>query len=245
MKNKTKTMLFASLIAAMILPFSMMDSAAAEKQYNISDRIDQLILKYNNLEDKRQSLKAKLTIADTEEKREKISAKIAKVEARQDRIEAKAVALSEQEAEYAPSQDSDSLGAITSGDEIAVYDMHGACDNPTINSAPETVIGAINVDRDVVSWNWAIPDAKSVGWFYPFCTNVYYEEVHIFTRNNSERQSCTLVKDNVEVGTAEQTCNCGIDTGDFLSWSVQTTYEPLSGKNNEGNKDWRGLHRVS
>ena len=33
--NKIKTTLIASLIATIILPFSMMDYALAEKQYNI------------------------------------------------------------------------------------------------------------------------------------------------------------------------------------------------------------------
>ena len=42
-----------------------------------------------------------------------------------------------------------------------------------------------------------------------------------------------------------QTCNCGIDSGNLLSWSIETTYEPISGTNTSGNDNWYGLHRVA
>ena len=49
----------------------------------------------------------------------------------------------------------------------------------------------------------------------------------------------------INVGDKVQPCNCGIESGNLLSWSVQTTYEPISGSNTEGNDNWYGLHRVS
>ena len=37
-------------------------------------------------------------------------------------------------------------------------------------------------------------------------------------RNNSNGLSCTMVSDNQDAGNIIQTCNCGIDDGDLLSW---------------------------
>ncbi len=238
-----KTILFASLIAAMILPFSMVDYAVAEKQYNISDEIDKLIAKYNSLEVTRQQLKDNLRATESEEIQESIRAEIAEIEEKQDRAEVRATELAQQETEYAPSP-SALTRAITTGSQISVNDYHNACDNSTILSASETITGTINTGTDTISWDWDVPDAKSVGWFWPFCNNVHFEEIDFITRNNTKGLSCTMKTDNQEVGNIIQTCNCGVDDGDFLSWSVQTTYEPLTGSDTSGNRDWRGLHRA-
>ncbi len=214
----------------------MMDYALAEKQYNISDEIDMLVTKYNLI--KRQQLKTDNT-TESKEKQESILAKITKIE--KNKIELKVFQLAQQETEYAPS---DRITTRTfTGLQIEVNDYHKACDNSTIVSASEKVTGKINTDTDTISWDWGIPDAKSTGWFWPNCENVYFKEIDL-VRNNSKGLSCTMKTDNQQSGNIIQTCNCGIDSGNLLSWSVQTTYEPLMGSDNSGNEDWRGLYRV-
>ena len=71
--KNTKTILFASLIVAMILPFSGMNTAQAQPQtenppYNISDEIDILIAEYNSLGEQRQETKRQMDATDPDSK---------------------------------------------------------------------------------------------------------------------------------------------------------------------------------
>ncbi len=104
----------------------------------------------------------------------------------------------------------------TTGSQIPVNDYHNACDNNTIPSTSKTITGTINTGTDTISWDWAVPDTKSVGWFLPFCNNVYFEEIDFITRNITKGLSYTMKTDNQEAGNIIQTCNCGVDDGDFL-----------------------------
>ena len=124
-------------------------------------------------------------------------------------------------------------------------DDHTACSNWD-SSTTSTVRGTIDTNIDIISWQWDVADEKSVGWFHPFCNTVSFELITMNVRNITERESCTIVQDNnYASGDITQTCNCGLDDGDLLSWRVDTNYESNSSEDTSGNDDWRGLHRVA
>ena len=243
MKNitkNTKTILFASLIVAMLLPFSAMEFAEAKtSEYNTSDQIDTLIIKFNSLEVQRQQVKADLVGSNAQEAVQ-LKKQLASIESQMDVIETTAATLAAQEQRYNPRN---TPRAITTGHTIYAGSHHQSCSNWELSSF-NTATGTINTGIDIISWDWSVTDYKSVGWFNPFCTDVYFEEITMFVRNHTAGQSCTQIGSNMNVGSMTQTCNCGLNDGDLISWNVETTYESISGTNNEGNDDWRGLHRI-
>ncbi len=161
-----------------------------------------------------------------------------------DAIESMVGRLVAQEESYSPS-DTSSARAITEGNTIRITDDHTACSNWD-SSTTSTVRGTIDTNIDIISWQWDVADEKSVGWFHPFCNTVSFELITMNVRNITERESCTIVQDNnYASGDITQTCNCGLDDGDLLSWRVDTNYESNSSEDTSGNDDWRGLHRVA
>lgn len=218
-----------------------------QEQIEISTQLDSLIEKYNKVESQRRALVVDLRAIDSDDKDNRkeilnLEIKIKMKKSRMDLILKQVDYLAPLEQNY---ESSVGIGinpqVITQGDTIFAGSNHQACDSSSISSSSNQNTGTINTNSDTISWIWNVADAKSVGWFYPFCSNVTFEEMSIMTRNNSQSENCTNVMDNVSSGDLIQTCNCGIETNDLLSWYVSTTYEP----NNEGNDDWYGLHRVS
>jgi len=243
-KNNSKILLFVGLITAMILPFSTMDFAEAKTVVNVSDKIDEMIVKYNNLEVKRQELIQELRSTDDKKTKTVLSLekRISETKSRMDTILSKVEVLAIQETTYEPTKMK--ISAITEGSVIYAGGTYTSCDNWS-NSSSNIATGDINTGLDTINWGYGVTVHKNVGWFSPFCTDVYFEEITFNTRNNSKGQSCTFMESNLTGGNTSQHCNCGINNGDLLSWNVETTYEPISGTDTSGNDDWYGLHRVS
>ena len=243
-KNRTNIILLGSIPTALIIPIGM-NQAFAESE-NISDKIDNLIEKYNNLETKRHVVLDKLKNPDlTDDKKSQLEVKYDRIVEKMDRIETKTEKLALQETEYNPTPSEVTGQAITTGSTIYTGGTHQTCSNGDL-STTTTIEGDINTDSDTISWWWSITDdEKNVGWFSPFCTTVTFEEIDFLTRNISKGQSCDVKESNVITGTLTQTCNCGIVSGNLLSWQIETTYELSSGTNMSGNDTWYGLHRIS
>ena len=257
--NNNSVLLILAIVTifTLIITFTVNDSYATEQQQeesttttddNISDTLDSMIESYNDLESDRRELVTQLYNTDPskENKIESIENKIEKKKSRMDFILEQVEELAPQEESYNPSVTNDiPNGVITTGTAIYAGSDHNACDSSSIPSSTNLNTGSISTDSDSIGWVWSIADSKSVGWFYPFCSNVYFEEITMITRNNTQQESCTTVSDTTTTGDKVQTCNCGIESNDLLSWLVETTYEPNSGTNTEGNDNWYGLHRVS
>ena len=138
MSTKTiKTILFASLIAAMVIPFSVMDTANAtvlgwgdKTKPNVSDKIDDLVAEYNALEAQRVELVS--ILAQTEPNSEDAVAleeEIVAIEVEQAEISSEIEKLVEQEKIYAPTVTGAATRAIPEGTTITFDRSHRQCDD--------------------------------------------------------------------------------------------------------------------
>ncbi len=249
--KNAKTILFAGLIAAMVVPFSGMNTASAEEKIvdwneakKVSDTLDDLIIQYNALETQRHVILDELKNPGlTENQRDLLQIKYNQIINKMDSIEIKVEVLSQIEEEYDPSDPV--MNDITTGSTIYAGGDHTACSDWDL-SYTTTVQGVIDANMDIIAWTWSAPDHKNVGWsVWTGCADVYFEEISIITRNTSQGQSCTYTYSNTTVGDEIETCNCGISSGDIITWQVDITYEPYSGSDTRGNDTWAGMHRVS
>ena len=89
-QKSTKTILFASLIAAMILPFSMMDYAEAEKATSadtIKADAQKIAKKYLKIQDKIENVKENIEKSTDREQKAKLETKLEKLNTKLDKLE--------------------------------------------------------------------------------------------------------------------------------------------------------------
>lgn len=247
--KNAKTVLFAGLIAAMILPFSVMDYADAQTTHydrsaNVSDVIDELIVEYNNLEDQRQALITELRTTETTDTSD-IDSEISEIKAEMDEVLEKVERLSLREGEYNPSEKSEtSISAITDGYYISVDDIHTECDDWNITQSIGAG-GSINTASNGIYWGYVWPSDKSAGWsVWTGCTDVSFDKLKIMTRNITQAQRCNDVISTQSSDFVSQECVCGLADGELLAWQIESTYSPSSGTNTQGNDTFYGMHRI-
>ncbi len=97
-----------------------------------------------------------------------------------------------------------------------------------------------------ISWVTDFTSEKSMGWAaWIGCTDVFFEEAKIGVRNLSQQgQRCNDVVINRAFDVNNQSCVCGLESGNLLLWGVETTYEPSSGTDTSGNEDFSGYYRI-
>ena len=251
-KKNSKTLLFASLIAAMILPFSGMNYATAEEGQgetalnNISDRIDSLIVEYNALETERHALNATMEATTDIDEISSIKDKIDVIKSRMAQILVEVEELAQKEKVYSPS--SGTMNSVTTGDTIEINKTFHHCDDwgfqNTSQLAGTISTGGVGSGASIY-WVSDFTTAKSMGIStWSGCTDSYFDSAQIDVRNIDKKQNCNSVVISSAFSTNNESCVCGLQSGDLLSWYVQTTYKESNGNEN-GSDDWTGLHRVS
>ncbi len=241
-----KKILFGIMLSMLLVIPVGISQSFAETTDTITEKIDKLIEKYNSLENKRHNLLDRLdnpVMVDfkKEQLQKKYDRVVSKMSSIEDRVERLATQEQSEKRDGPPKR---SPRGITIGSIIFAGDDHRACSNWEL-STTTMITGAISTGSDTIDWRWNAPDYKSAGWFNPFCTDVYFEDITINTRNISKHQSCTQTLANTTTGDKTQTCNCGINFGNILSWQIDLEYDELSGGNTSGNETYYGMHRVA
>lgn len=237
-----KTILFGSLIVAMLLPFSAMNYAEA---VTVSDQIDGLIDKYNNLEKERQFLISTLEKAKPTDKEgiEKVRTHIDIVKSKMDKVLNKIENLSEQEVKP-ESNGIITPKVITVGSVIVAEITETECDDWN-DSTTSGATGVISGDQ--ITWSFVMAPTKSVGWSsWTGCTTMYFDESKVMVRNITQKERCNDVVTIYSSNTVTGECVCGLESGDLLAWQMNIDYQNVyNPSDTSGNKVLYGVHRVS
>ncbi len=214
--NNAKTILFASLIAAMVLPFSSMNYANAKMTESQTQRIQDLFAKANIIVEKIHKQQSKAQAAETEEPRNIHLVKIEKLDGKLTGIDAKINRLAPiTDKVTGTSEPFTGVLGESSQRHTVVSKSQIGCDEGTQNYDARLTVSTIS---DTSYWTINYPSSLSVDWS-PLCWDSSFVTYEIVIQNHSQGWLCA---GNNRVGnnnndTFQQTCSDKqMHTGDLM-----------------------------